>query len=63
MFTLAQSLFTEVRRRARLVRSTGDAGLQTVEWIFLVVGMLAIAGIVIFAVTGFVQAQVGKLPG
>jgi len=63
MFTLAQSLFTEVRRRARLVRSTQDAGLQTVEWIFLVVGILVIAGIVITAVTAFVQAQVGKLPG
>lgn len=63
MFTLAQSLFTEVRRRARLLRSTGDAGLQTVEWIFLVVGILVIAGIVITAVTTFVQGQVGKLPG
>ena len=63
MFTLAQSLFTEVRRRARLVRSTQDAGLQTVEWIFLVVGILVIAGIVITVVTAFVQAPVGKLPG
>jgi hypothetical protein len=63
MFTLAQSLFTEVRRRARLVRSTGETGLQTVEWIFLVVGILAIAAIVITAVTVFVQGQVGKLPG
>ena len=63
MFTLAQSLFTEVRRRARLVRSTGDAGLQTVEWIFLVVGILAIAGVVIVAVSVFVQGQVAKLPG
>ena len=63
MFTLAQSLFTEVRRRARMMRSTQDAGLQTVEWIFLVVGILVIAGIVITAVTAFVQAQVGKLPG
>ena len=63
MFTLATSLLTDVRRRARMVRATGDAGLQTVEWIFLVVGILVIAGIVIAAVTAFVNGQVAQLPG
>jgi hypothetical protein len=63
MFTFATALFTDVRRRARAVRDTGDAGLQTVEWIFLVVGILALASVVIIAVGIFVNGQVAKLPG
>jgi hypothetical protein len=63
MFTLATSLVNDVRRRARAVRATGDAGLQTVEWIFLVVGILAIAAVVVLAVRTFVDGQIGQLPG
>jgi hypothetical protein len=63
MFTIAKSLVTDVRRRAQAVRATGDAGLQTVEWIFLVVGILAIATVVVAAVRVFVDGQIGELPG
>jgi hypothetical protein len=63
MFSLAKSLVTDVRRRAQAVRATGDAGLQTVEWIFLVVGILALAAVVMIAVNVFVQGQIGQLPG
>jgi hypothetical protein len=63
MFTLAKSLVNDVRRRAQAVRATGDTGLQTVEWIFLVVGILALAAVVMVAVNVFVQGQIGQLPG
>jgi hypothetical protein len=63
MFTLANSLVSDVRRRVQAVRDTGDTGLQTVEWIFLVVGILGIAAAVVVAVTVFVNGQIGQLPG
>ena len=62
MSTTIQRITSAARSRLVQLRHD-DTGLQTVEWIFLVVGILVIAGIVITAVTAFVQAQVGKLPG
>ena len=52
-----------LRRRAIALKATAEKGLQTVEWIFLVVGILALAVIVIAAVNAFVQGQIGQLPG
>lgn len=42
---------------------TDERGLQTVEWIFLIVGILVIAGIVLAAVGAFVSSQTAQLPG
>ncbi|MFC5928616.1 hypothetical protein D6T64_21605 [Cryobacterium melibiosiphilum] len=63
MSTLSRKFRTGLGRRIRLLREQSEAGLQTVEWIFLVVGILVIAGIVIAAVTTFVDGQVALLPG
>lgn len=65
--TLALMIFLQdavygVRRRWNALKENPQAGLQTVEWIFLVVGILVIAGIVIVAVTAFVNAQIAKMP-
>lgn len=63
MSTLSRQFVSGLRRRAIALKATAEKGLQTVEWIFLVVGILVIAGIVIVAVTAFVNAQIGQLPG
>lgn len=57
------TLSKKFARKVEALRNSGERGLQTVEWIFLVVGILVIAGIVIAAVTAFVQAQIAQLPG
>ena len=62
MSTTIQRITSAARSRLVQLRHD-DTGLQTVEWIFLVVGILVIAGIVIAAVTAFVQGQVAQLPG
>ncbi len=62
MSTTIQRITSAARSRLAQLRHD-DTGLQTVEWIFLVVGILVIAGIVIAAVTAFVQGQVAQLPG
>ena len=63
MSTLSRQFVSGLRRRALALKATAEKGLQTVEWIFLVVGILVIAGIVIAAVTAFVNTQIGQLPG
>ncbi len=63
MSTLSRQFVSGLRRRAIALKATAEKGLQTVEWIFLVVGILVIAGIVIVAVTAFVNTQIGQLPG
>ncbi|MCK3770785.1 hypothetical protein MZK47_13980 [Microbacterium aerolatum] len=63
MSTLSRQFVSGLRRRAIALKATAEKGLQTVEWIFLVVGILVIAGIVIAAVTAFVNTQIGQLPG
>lgn len=57
-----QSAIYAVRHRWNTLKQRPQAGMQTVEWIFLVVGILALAGIVILAVTAFVNTQTAKLP-
>ena len=47
---------------ARL-RDEGEAGAETTEWIFIVVGALVIGGVVIAAITAFVDGQIALLPG
>lgn len=63
MSTLSRQFVSGLRKRAIALKATAEKGLQTVEWIFLVVGILALAAIVIVAVNAFVQAQIGQLPG
>lgn len=38
-------------------------GLETLEWVFLGVGMVILLGVVIGLVTGWVNGQLAKLPG
>ncbi|MGO2111469.1 MAG: hypothetical protein ACTH31_07635 [Pseudoclavibacter sp.] len=45
------------------LRARRDSGAETTEWIFIVVGALVIGGIIIAAVTAFVEGQVSQLPG
>jgi hypothetical protein len=59
----ARKKLTEALRHGIKNLRENDEGLQTVEWIFLVVGILVIAGIVVAAVTAFVQGQIAQLPG
>lgn len=52
-----------LKRGMDKVNETTDKGLETAEKIFLVVGSLVIAGVVIAGVTAFVNTQLGQLPG
>lgn len=64
MRTLTDRLSAEFVIRTRALRARDDErGAETTEWIFIVVGALVIGGIIIAAVTSFVQGQVAKLPG
>lgn len=49
--------------RMQRLTSKREDGAETTEWIFIVVGALVIGGIIVAAVTSFVQGQVAKLPG
>lgn len=49
---------------SRLARLRDDeAGAETTEWIFIVVGALVIGGVIVAAVTSFVNGQIAQLPG
>jgi hypothetical protein len=63
MSTLSRQVVAGLRRRIKALTATAEKGFGAVEWIFLIVGILVIAGIVIAAVTAFVNTQVGNLPG
>ena len=63
MSTLSRQFVSGLRRRAIALKATAEKGLQTVEWIFLVIGILGIATLVVVAVTAFVNTQLGQLPG
>lgn len=52
-----------VQTRAAALRDAREAGAETTEWIFIVVGALVIGGVVIAAITAFVNGQVASLPG
>lgn len=45
------------------LRAREEEGLESAEKIWLLIGSLVIAGIVIAGVTTFVNGQMGKLPG
>ncbi|GGA67843.1 hypothetical protein GCM10011490_18040 [Pseudoclavibacter endophyticus] len=49
--------------RIAALRTRRESGAETTEWIFIVVGALVIGGIIIAAVTAFVEGQVSQLPG
>ncbi|MFH8253032.1 hypothetical protein ACH3VR_21880 [Microbacterium sp. B2969] len=51
-----------VRRRWAAMKENPQAGYSAVEWIVIVLAVLAIAAIVIGAITAFVNAQTAKLP-
>lgn len=63
MSTLSKTFLSNLRGRMQRLRATDDQGLQTAEWVFLIVGALVIAGIVIAAITAFVNSQIAQLPG
>lgn len=63
MRSLTNRLCAEAATRSAMLRERRESGAETTEWIFIVVGALVIGGIIIAAVTAFVQGQVAKLPG
>lgn len=63
MRSLTNRLCAEATSRYSELRHRRESGAETTEWIFIVVGALVIGGIIIAAVTSFVQGQVAKLPG
>lgn len=63
MRTIIDRVCADVTARAAALRSRDERGAETTEWIFIVVGALVIGGIIIAAVTSFVQGQIAKLPG
>lgn len=66
MITLHAAItLIHLRLTARLeaLRLRREHGAETTEWVFIVVGALVIGGIIIAAVTSFVQGQIAKLPG
>ena len=52
-----------IRTRIRSILQTPEKGASAVEWIFIIVGGLVIAGLVIAALTAFVSGQITLLPG
>ncbi|WP_181059761.1 hypothetical protein [Pseudoclavibacter sp. AY1H1] len=56
-------MLSTIRTRIRTITRAPEQGASAVEWIFIVVGALVIAGIVIAAITAFVQGQIAELPG
>ena len=56
-------LCADLEARVARIRERSESGAETTEWIFIVVGALVIGGIIVAAVTSFVQGQVAKLPG
>lgn len=63
MSTLINRLAADVQTRTASLRDRAESGAETTEWIFIVVGALVIGGVIIAAVSKFVQTQVGNLPG
>lgn len=56
-------LLADASGRVARIRHRAESGAETTEWIFIVVGALVIGGIIVAAVTAFVQGQIAKLPG
>jgi len=63
MSTLSKSFLTRIKHRNRELLRTGEAGLQTAEVVYIVIGSLVIAGLVIAGITAFVNGQLAQLPG
>ena len=63
MFTFADRVAASITSRLATLRDRAESGAETTEWIFIVVGALVIGGVIIAAVTAFVDGQVAKLPG
>lgn len=63
MRSLTDRICADATSRIAALREQRESGAETTEWIFIVVGALVIGGIIIAAVTSFVQGQVAKLPG
>lgn len=63
MSTLSRRFVHGLKKRAQAVLETNEKGLEVVEWIFMVVGILGIAVIVVAAVNAFVTGQISLFPG
>lgn len=63
MSRFVNRLAADAQSRLAALRHRAEDGAETTEWIFIVVGALIIGGIVIAAVTAFVDGQITKLPG
>lgn len=60
---LADRVAADVSTRYSRLRARSESGAETTEWIFIVVGALVIGGVIVAAVTAFVQEQIAQLPG
>lgn len=58
---ILQSLFSFTREHIQRARQTASLGASTVEYILIVLGGIAIAGIVIAAITAYVKGKTGEL--
>jgi hypothetical protein len=63
MSTLSRQFLSGIRDRYTALKATDDRGLQTIEWIGLVVLVLGLIAIVAVAVTAYVNAQIAQIPG
>lgn len=65
IYLLAQTLILGLRNRAVArvdgLRLRAEAGSGSSEWVLIIIGVIALAAIVIGAVTAYVQTQTGKL--
>lgn len=63
MNAIIKPVIQAAKRGLAKVDETTDKGLETAEKIFLTIGSLVMAGLVITGVTTFVNGQLGQLPG
>ncbi|MEE1652118.1 hypothetical protein V1260_15155 [Brachybacterium sp. J144] len=58
---ILESLLSFTREHIQRARQTASVGANTVEYILIVLGGIAIAGLVIAGITAFVNGKIGEL--
>lgn len=58
---ILESLLSFTREHFQRARQTASFGANTVEYILIVLGGIAIAGLVIAGITAFVNGKIGEL--
>lgn len=57
----AQLLLLRERANDKLIRNGSERGSVTIEQVLWAVAIIALVGLVVAAITNFVQAEVGKI--